>query len=54
MEANNSGKKDKKNQPKVKESGNSDFPAEYEEQRSEKLRMKPQPLAKPKKENDTL
>lgn len=30
-------------------SKNSSFPQEYEEQRSEEIRMKPQPLVKPKK-----
>lgn len=30
-------------------SKNSNFPQEYEEQLSEEIRMKPQPLAKPKK-----
>lgn len=30
-------------------SKNPSFPQEYEEQRSEEIRMKPQPLVKPKK-----
>ena len=56
MEANKQdekNEKDKINQPEVMESGNDDFPKEYEEQRSEKIRMKPQPLAKPNKEDDS-
>ena len=47
---NNSEEKDKKNQPTLKKSGNDHFPQEYEEQRSENLRMKPQPIDKSKKE----
>ncbi len=35
---------------KIKQGGaNSSFPQEYEEQRSMDIRMKPQPLVKPKK-----
>ena len=41
--------KDKIDQPAVTKSDDSDFPKEYEEQRSEKIRMKPQPLAQPEK-----
>ncbi|MCK8141052.1 hypothetical protein MW871_04020 [Flavobacterium sp. I-SCBP12n] len=52
MESNPNDKKDKKNQPVEKESGNDNFPQEYEEQRSENLRMDPQPLENPKK-NET-
>ena len=49
MESNPNDKKDKKNQPVEKESGNDNFPQEYEEQRNEDLRMNPQPLEKPAK-----
>ena len=42
--------KDKIDQPEVMENANSDFPKEFEEQRSENIRMKPQPLVKPDKE----
>ncbi len=52
MKNNNADEKDKINQPEKKKSGNDDFPKEYEEQRSEDIRMKPQPLEKPKKEED--
>lgn len=52
METDNREEKDKINQPKVNENENDDFPKEYEEQRSENIRMKPQPLEKRKKEED--
>lgn len=52
MESNPTDEKDKKNQPVEKKSGNDKFPQEYEEQRSENLRMNPQPLENPEKKVD--
>lgn len=52
MENDTDDEKEKINQPKVNENSNDDFPTEFEEHRSENLRMKPQPLEKPKKEED--
>ena len=52
MENDTDDEKEKINQPKANENSNDDFPKEFEEHRSENLRMKPQPLEKPKKEED--
>lgn len=49
MKNKNMDKQLKKNQPKKKRIGNSSFPQESEEQLSNEIRMKPQPLVKPKK-----
>lgn len=49
MKNNDMDKQLKKNQPKKKGSGNPSFPQEYEEQRKNDIRMKPQPLVKPEK-----
>ncbi len=50
MDSKNINEIDKKNQPTKIKSGNDHFPQEYEEHRNEDIRMKPQPLDKPKKE----